>query len=47
MALAEALFELVKFSGRLGALGFEMRRQAVCETLASEILHSAEIEGNA
>ena len=44
-ALAEALFELGKFSGRLGALGFEMRQQAVCETLSSEILHSAEIEG--
>ena len=43
--LAEASFELGKFSGRLGAIGFDLRQEAVCEALSSEILHSAAIEG--
>ena len=43
--LAEASFELGKFSGRLNAIGFELRQEAVCEALSSEILNSAEIEG--
>ena len=43
--LAEASFELGKFSGRLNAIGFDICQEAVCETLATEILNSAEIEG--
>ena len=43
--LAEVSFELGKFAGRLGAIGFDLRQEAVCETLSSEILHSAAIEG--
>ena len=43
--LAEASFELGKFLGRLGAIGFDLRQEAVCEALSSEILHSAAIEG--
>lgn len=43
--LAEASFELGKFSGRLASIGFDMQREAVCETLATEILNSAAIEG--
>jgi Fic family protein len=43
--LAEASFGLGRFSGRLNAIGFDMRQEAVCETLSSEILNSAAIEG--
>jgi Fic family protein len=43
--LAEVSFELGRFSGRLGAIGFEIQKEAVCETLATEILNSSEIEG--
>lgn len=43
--LAETSFELGKFLGRLGAIGFDLRQEAVCEALSSEILHSAAIEG--
>ena len=43
--LAEVSFELGKFFGRLGAIGFEVQKEAVCETLATEILNSSEIEG--
>lgn len=43
--LAEVSFELGKFSGRLGAIGFEIQKEAVCETLATEILQSSKIEG--
>ena len=43
--LAEVSFELGKFSGRLGAIGFEVQKEAVCETLATEILNSSQIEG--
>ena len=41
--LAEVSFELGRFSGRLGAIGFEIQKEAVCETLATEILNSSEI----
>lgn len=43
--LAEASFELGKFSGRLASIGFEVQTEAVCETLSTEILNSAAIEG--
>ena len=43
--LAEASFELGKFSGKLNAIGFNLRQEAVCEALSAEILNSAEIEG--
>ena len=43
--LAEASFGLGRFTGRLNAIGFDMRQEAVCETLSSEILNSAAIEG--
>ena len=43
--LEAASFSTGKFSGRLAAIGFEMRSDAVCETLSAEILNSAEIEG--
>jgi Fic family protein len=43
--LAEASFELGKFSGKLNAIGFDLRQEAVCEALSAEILNSAEIEG--
>ena len=33
--LAEASFELGKFSGRLGAIGVDLRQEAVCEALSS------------
>ena len=31
--LAEASFELGKFSGKLNAIGFDLRQEAVCEAL--------------
>jgi len=43
--LEAASFAIGKFSGRLAAIGFEMRSDAVCETLSAEILNSAAIEG--
>ena len=45
--LAEVSFELGKFSGRLNAIGFDICQEAVCETLATEILNSASREINA
>ena len=43
--LSESSFMLGKFSGRLGAIGFDLQQEAVCEALSSEIVHSAAIEG--
>ena len=43
--LAEASFTLGRFLGRLGSIGFDVQNEAACEMLASEILNSAEIEG--
>ena len=43
--LEAASFAVGKLSGRLAAIGFEMRSDAVCETISAEILNSAAIEG--
>ena len=43
--LADAVFELGKFTGRLNAIGFDLQKEAVCDALSSEILNSAAIEG--
>ena len=43
--LAESLFALGKFLGRLNSIGFDIQNEAVCEMLSEEILNSSAIEG--
>ena len=43
--LGEIRFQQGQILGRLDALGFTLRRQSLVNTLADEIRHSAEIEG--
>ena len=43
--LAESAFRLGRFLGRLSDIGFELRNEAAMESLSSEILDSAQIEG--
>ena len=45
--LSKSTLALGKFLGRLSSLGFDVQSQAVCETIASEIVNSAAIEGEA
>ena len=45
--LSKSTLVLGKFLGRLSSLGFDVQSQAVCETIASEIVNSAAIEGEA
>ena len=43
--LEAASFAIGKFLGRLTSIGFSVQNEAVCEMLSTEILNSAEIEG--